>query len=61
MHAITLTEKRGLEFEGEWGGIHGSVWREEIEGRNVVLSKIKLKIIILLNIILLLNSQIINV
>lgn len=36
MHAITIDEKRGHEFEGDQEGVYERVWREEGEGRNVV-------------------------
>lgn len=29
--------KREQEFEGECGGVNGRVWREEREGRNVII------------------------
>ena len=32
-----LVIKRGHEFEREKGGIYGRVWREEREGRNVII------------------------
>ena len=37
MYTVTISEKRGLEFEGEWGGAYGRIWMEEGEGRNVVI------------------------
>jgi hypothetical protein len=34
--AITIYEKRGLEFEGEWGGGCGKwVWKERKKGRHI--------------------------
>lgn len=33
MHAI----KRGLGFEGEWGGVSRRVWREQREGQNAAI------------------------
>ena len=39
IHAITINEKRGHDFEGGWGGLHGRAWREGSEGRNVVVVK----------------------
>lgn len=29
LHAITINEERGHEFDGEWGMIYGRVWDEE--------------------------------
>lgn len=37
MYAITTSEKRSHEFEGEWGGVYGRFWRKEREGINVVI------------------------
>lgn len=37
MQAITTDGKRGHEFEGEPRQVSGWVWREEGEGRNVVI------------------------
>lgn len=34
MYAITISGKRGNEFEGEWGAVCDRVWWEEGEGRN---------------------------
>lgn len=34
MHAIKLVEKRGCEFEGEWGGVYEWDGREEKTGRS---------------------------
>lgn len=36
-HAITISEKRGQEFEGKQGEVYGRVQREEREGRNLVI------------------------
>lgn len=30
-YAITNDDKRSHEFEGEWGGVYGSIWMEERE------------------------------
>lgn len=35
MHAINVSEKRGLEFEGQWGWVYGRVWKEE-RGREML-------------------------
>lgn len=36
-HTFTYVhEKRGHEFEGEWGGVYERVWSEEWEKRHVV-------------------------
>lgn len=43
MHAITITENNGYAFEGEWGGIHGKVWRHERK-RELLLLNYNLKI-----------------
>lgn len=37
MHTMTFSGKRGHHSEGEWGGIHGRVWRQEMEGGNNVI------------------------
>lgn len=37
MHALTISEKRSYEFEGEWGEAYRTVWKEEREGRNVLI------------------------
>lgn len=37
MHSIAISEKRGHELEGEWGGVYGKVWKEERKERNVVI------------------------
>jgi hypothetical protein len=37
VHAITISEKRGHEFEREWEGVYGRVCMEEREGRNLVI------------------------
>lgn len=37
MHTITTGEELSHEFEGDWGGIYGGVWREEREGRKVII------------------------
>lgn len=29
MHAITVNERRGYEFEREWEGVYGTLWREK--------------------------------
>lgn len=34
---MTISEKKSLEFEGEWEGAYERVLREEIEGRHVVI------------------------
>lgn len=44
MHAITINEKRGHEFEREQEGIHGRTWWEEREGGNDVIYGINQKI-----------------
>lgn len=31
MHAIRINEKGGLEFERDYGGVFGKVWRKETE------------------------------
>lgn len=36
-HSITTVEKRSHRFEGEWGGVYRKVWRNEREGRDVVI------------------------
>jgi hypothetical protein len=36
LRAITISEKRGHEFGGEYGGVHGRDYRKEREGRNIV-------------------------
>lgn len=41
MHVITVHERR--EFEGEWGGEYGTVWREEKQGRKVSIVILSLK------------------
>jgi hypothetical protein len=38
MHRIIIGEKRSHEFEGKQEGVYGTVWREEWEGRNVIIS-----------------------
>lgn len=43
MHTVTTDEKRSYEFEGEWIGIYGRVWREEKEERNVVIKVLSKK------------------
>jgi hypothetical protein len=35
MHAITSDERRGCEFEGEWGRLYERVLREEREQGDV--------------------------
>lgn len=35
MHAITISEKRDNEFK-KWREVHGKVWMEKKEGRNVI-------------------------
>lgn len=37
MHTTTVGEKRDHEFEGEWIGIYGRVWREEVERSHAVI------------------------
>lgn len=37
MHAITITIKKGYEFEWEKGGVYARVWKEEKKGRNFVI------------------------
>lgn len=37
MHAVIISEKRSHEVEGKQGGVYGRIWREEIEGENVVI------------------------
>lgn len=37
MHAITVNERRGYEFEGEWEGVYGTLWREERQGIKVLI------------------------
>lgn len=37
IHTVTIRDKRGHEFAGEWGGVHRRVWREERLERNVVI------------------------
>lgn len=29
MQPVTISKKRGHEFEGEWGGAYARVWRKE--------------------------------
>lgn len=36
MYAITVVDKRGYEFEDQ-EEVYGMVWREEMEGRNIVI------------------------
>jgi hypothetical protein len=38
MYTITISEKRGHEFEEKWGGVYGRVLREERGGRNVAIT-----------------------
>lgn len=35
MYAITICDKRGHKFKGEW--IYEKGWREEREGRGVII------------------------
>lgn len=37
MHVITITVKRGHEFEGDRVGVYKRVSKEEREGRNIVI------------------------
>lgn len=37
MHAITISEKRGHELEGKWGGAYESIWWEERVRSNAAL------------------------
>lgn len=37
MHAITVNERRGYEFEGEWEGVYGTLWREKKQGIKVLI------------------------
>ena len=37
LHATTIKEKRGHEFEWQQGGVYGRVWTEEREGGNDVI------------------------
>lgn len=35
---LQITNKNsGNEFEAEWGGVYGNVWKEKREGRNVLI------------------------
>lgn len=36
-YIIIISEKRGHKFEREQGKIHGSIWREEREGKNIAI------------------------
>lgn len=45
-YAIKISKKRDYEFEKEWGGVQGKIWKEERAGRNVyyrLKNKIKRK------------------
>lgn len=37
MHAITIGERRGHEYEENQGGEHENVWREGRKGRHVII------------------------
>jgi hypothetical protein len=37
LHTITISEKRGHEFEGASGGLVRRVWRAGRERRNVII------------------------
>lgn len=37
MHTKIIKEKTGHEFERKHGGLYRKVWREERQGRNVVI------------------------
>lgn len=37
VYAITIGDKRSHEFKRERGGIYGTILREEMEGRTVVI------------------------
>lgn len=39
MHAIRSNGKMGHEFEGDWRGVYGTVWREERIRKNGTISK----------------------
>lgn len=38
IHTIAVGAKRGHESEGEWGGIYGKTWREEMEEITVIIT-----------------------
>lgn len=42
MHAITINENIGHEFEGEWAGVYGRIWKEKggKEKCNYIISKV---------------------
>lgn len=37
MHTMIIMNKRDQEFEGDQGGVFKRVWKEEREGRNVII------------------------
>lgn len=37
MHIITISEKSGHGFEGEWGEVCARAWGEEKEGRYIII------------------------
>lgn len=39
LHAITISEKRGQQFEGECSGVSGRIWREEKERIVIIFLK----------------------
>ena len=41
MYIVTISEKRGLRFEGNWRRVFGRILREEREWTNVVIIIIK--------------------
>lgn len=43
IHAITVNKIRYHEFEGKQGEVYGGLWKEEMEGNSITISKIKLK------------------
>lgn len=37
MHEITDNERRGYEFEGEWEGVYGPLWKDKKQGIKVLI------------------------
>lgn len=37
MNTILISQKEGYEFKGGLGGVYDNVWREENEGRDVII------------------------
>lgn len=40
MHAITVSNQRGHEFERTWRGKYGRVWKKEKKGRSVEIKNL---------------------